>query len=79
MNAPPSDLDTALLSAPWPGHLPVCGCGGSLGVGLPLRDVLIFKGHKAKLPSRELVCQPTLPTVREYCAVLSHSVVSSSL
>ena len=55
MNAPPSALDTALSSAPWPGHLPMCGCGGSLGVGLPLKDVLIFKGHKAKLPSREIV------------------------
>ena len=40
---------------PGPGHLPTCGCGGSLGVALPVKDVLIFKGHKAKLPPRELV------------------------
>ena len=40
---------------PGPGHLPACGSRGSLGVALPVKDVLIIKGQKAELPSREPV------------------------
>ena len=54
MNVPPSAWEAARSSAPWARASARVWMWGKPGSGVA-KDVLIFKAHKAELPSRQLM------------------------